>query len=103
MATNTKKPASVPGQVQPVVGHSCDNCCRRPGQLVYQSVQPEPRNCDPEKYANDRRGPWVFRYYLCRWCRGAWNRHRLPTERKMTVVEYRPDEEVLANNSITGG
>ena len=47
--------------------------------------------------------PWVFRYYLCRWHRAAWNRTRLEGQKKMTVLEYRPDSELLPNDKLCDG
>ena len=65
--------------------HLCENCGKRPGQLVCQDAIPGQK----QAYCV----PWVFRHYLCRWCRAAWNRtHR----RRLTVLDHRPDAEVLA-------
>lgn len=66
---------------------SCDVChTYRQGDLVcQQAIKVE--------------GKWyVFRYYMCRWCRSAANRRwaRNPAGLKKTkVVAWRPDEEVL--------
>jgi hypothetical protein len=62
--------------------------CDRPGTLVCQSVQPAPAN-DPTL------GPWVFRYYMCRWHTGAWNRKRLDCQRRMVPLEFVPDAVLL--------
>jgi len=66
----------------------CNNCHIREGDLVRQVVMPSFKPHISE--------PWVFRYYLCRWCRGAWNRYRLPTQQKITVLKYRPDAELVS-------
>jgi hypothetical protein len=71
--------------------------CKREGQLVCQSVEPMPRDSDPSRYPGDATGPWVFRGYLCRWHRGAWNRTRMDCQHKMTVIEYVDDATLLAN------
>jgi len=76
-----QKPASAPGQAQPVVRGICD-LCRRDGRLVCQSVLPKPANADPGKYPLDPTGPWVVRSYLCRYHRGARNRQRKLTQRR---------------------
>jgi hypothetical protein len=74
------------------VPYICANCFKRIGDLVCQAAMPAQRTLKPPIPE-----PWVFRHYLCRWCRGAWNRHRMPTQRPMTVLEYKPDADVLAN------
>ncbi len=60
--------------------------CYRPGQLVTQAVQP------PNALGI---GPWVFRYYLCPWHRGAENRRRCEGQKKTVVIEYVDDETLL--------
>ena len=85
-----------------IVSHSCE-LCGRDGRLVCQSVEPAPANSDPSRYPGDPTGPWVFRYYLCRWHRSAANRTRTKGQRKMTVIEYVDDAVLLANDSMTGG
>jgi|GEM_PF-3491937 len=77
------------------VRHSCE-LCNRAGQLVCQTVEPKPANSKLDKYPQDPRGPWVFRYWLCRWHRAAWNRTRMDSQRKMTVLEYVDDATMLA-------
>lgn len=67
---------------------TCD-MCNRPGQLVCQSVHP---GAD---------GPWVFRYYLCRWHRAGWNRTRLENQRKIVVREYVDDATLLGGAQRT--
>ena len=73
-----------------LVRHSCE-LCSRDGQLVCQSVKHNPTN---------PASPWVFRYYLCRWHRAAWNRQRIDCQRKMTVLEYVDDKTLLANSAM---
>jgi hypothetical protein len=68
---------------------SCEKC-NRPGQLVQQFGNPaHPSMGIP--------APWVFRYYLCRWHRAAWNRNKMPSQCKMKVIQYKPDNEVLTD------
>ncbi len=73
--------------------------CPREGQLVCQTVEPPPANSDPARFPGDPTGPWVFRYYLCRWHRGARNRTRLDRQRKAAVVEYVDDATLIANST----
>lgn len=69
--------------------HKCEGCYKRNGELVSQFLV----DVLPER--------WVFRYYLCRWCRGLWNRRKASsgTDWKRTaVVAWKPDEEVTVND-----
>lgn len=86
----------------PMVRHSC-NLCARDGELVCQAVETKPVNSNPAKYHSDPAGPWVFRYYLCRWHRAAWNRTRMDCQRKVTVLEYVDDATLLANAALRRG
>jgi hypothetical protein len=38
---------------------------------------------------------WVFRFWLCPWHRGAWNRNCLPGQKKLKVLKFIPDKELL--------
>ena len=73
--------------------HRCEKC-DRPGQLVCQDAMPARRDGPESLHFN----AWVFRYYLCRWHRSAWNRSRMPSQGRMVVLQHKPDSEVLANN-----
>jgi hypothetical protein len=95
---STTTPARDPVTVPALVRQSCAHC-DRDGQLVCQSVQPKPAYSNPAKYPFDPAGPWVFRMYLCRWHRAAWNRNRMDCQRKMTVLEYADDATLLANTT----
>lgn len=88
-------PAPRRSQQRRVSQHSCGQCSR-PGDLVCQFAQP----ATPHSGIN---APWVFRYYLCRWHRAAWNRTRLPNQKKMTVQQLQPDAAVLANTELSSG
>lgn len=73
--------------------HTCDQCSR-PGKLVSQHVIP--RKCTGwNQYVDE---PWVFRYWMCQWHLAAWNRKRMTGQKKMLVLQWKPDEEVLANS-----
>ena len=39
--------------------------------------------------------PWVFRYWLCRWHRAAWNRNRLANRKRVAVIDFVPDDELI--------
>jgi|GEM_PF-2960438 len=79
--------------MKPIVGHDvCNGCYRRKGQLVCQDAMPAQRSMMPPIME-----PWVFRYYLCPWCRGWWNRRRMKGQKRMTVKTWKPDSEVLTN------
>lgn len=69
--------------------------CARQGDLVMQTVEPplEMKRCEKPM-------PWVFRYYLCRWHRAAYNRNRLRHCKKAEVVDYVPDEILLPNKLL---
>ena len=82
------------------VRHTCEKC-NRDGDLVCQTVHPPPRNSDPSRYPGDLTGPWVFRYYLCRWHRAALNRTRMDRQSKTTVIEYVDDATLL--RKLNGG
>lgn len=73
-----------------ILENRCEAYCNpnRKGELVCQYVEP------PNKLAGIAE-PWVFRHYMCRWCRGAYNRKRFKGQRKMVVLKYRSDEELL--------
>ena len=88
------------GSLRRMVGqHVCDQGCSRPGDLVCQDAMPA-RKYGPPGMQYDA---WVFRYYLCRWHRAAWNKKKMPTQKKMTVLAHKPDAEVLANVRLTDG
>lgn len=75
----------------------CNNC-NREGQLVMQEAMP------PGPHAGINR-PWVFRYYLCQWHRSSEyraNKRANPNAKKLRVIEWRPDEEVLAELEKAG-
>lgn len=65
--------------------HRCEHCSRD-GQLVVQDVL---------RLAATGPNPWVFRYWLCRWHRASWNRRRMAEQKKLSIVEFVPDEELL--------
>lgn len=71
---------------------TCDGCYKRLGELVAQHVV-------GPLYLGGGLGiqeAFVFRYYLCRWCRGVENRRRdANSEHRTVVLEFRTDEEVL--------
>ncbi len=71
----------------------CCEKCNREGQLVAQEAQPGSMG--------RAIGGWVFRYYLCRWHRAAWNRTRFEWQVRMIVLDYRPDSELLPWNGAT--
>lgn len=73
------------------------NECSRSGQLVCQSAEPGSKQGHPSMHY----GPWVFRHYLCRWHRAAWNRRRFHGQKRMDVVEYIPDATLLANEKVS--
>lgn len=72
-----------PSPVESVV-HKCEGCFNRPGQLVCQDTMPA-----SEHYGITE--PWVFRYYLCRYCRAVSARRGVPR----LVLEFTADEQLL--------
>jgi hypothetical protein len=88
-----------PDSLGAATGSAIRRCekCNREGQLVDQAAQPGSKHGPPSMHY----APWVFRYYLCRWDRAAWNRTRLDGQKKMTVLEYRPDSELLPNVAVS--
>lgn len=68
----------------------CEKCERR-GELVCQDPNPG-KNYGPESLQYP---PFVFRYYLCRWHRAAWNRHRMRGQKKMKVLAPISDAVLL--------
>lgn len=75
--------------VERIVSQGMCDKCNRPGDIVTQVV------CGPNKHCGIDE-PFVFRYRLCRWHRAGWNRTLLPGQKKMVVVDYVPDRELLA-------
>lgn len=87
------------GSVRRLVRRPCEighAHCERDGDLVIQEVQPP---LEMERGQPPR--PWVFRFYLCRHHRAAWNRQRLPHCNKLEVIDYIPDSELLPNDNLT--
>jgi hypothetical protein len=70
--------------------NDCDECFKRPGDLVCQDVMPAHQGIGIKK-------PWVFRYYLCRYCRSAYNRRVRSSggERRVVPLAYKDDAELL--------
>jgi hypothetical protein len=68
------------------------NRCHREGDLVCQTVRPKPQN---SRFPSDPKGPWVFRYYLCRWHRAAGNRTRMAGLRRIKIINYIDDAILL--------
>ena len=66
------------------VDQACDSCLRRKGQLVIQEKMPA------QKWIGIK-SPWVFRYFMCRWCRGSEKRQG----RGFPVISWKPDDQVL--------
>lgn len=63
----------------------CEGCYKRAGQLV----------CQFPMVIGGRR--YVFRRYLCRWCRATDNKRKTRSRldwKPTTVVEWKPDDEV---------
>lgn len=67
----------------------CD-MCGKDGRLVRQEVMA----------ANPRAGfdsPWVFRYRLCSWHKGWWNRRKMSGQKTLSYAEFLPDKELLSS------
>lgn len=82
---STKKSSDVTTTVIRSCGERCD-ICGKPAQLVSQFVY-ENRTLDIK--------PFVFRYWLCQWHRSWWNRRKHDGQKKMIVVQFLSDEELL--------
>jgi len=63
--------------------------CTRPGNLVQQFLV----RCVGNK-------PFVFRYYLCPWHLGGWNRTRSRYQKKLYRITYKPDSEILEQGKL---
>lgn len=86
MVTKTPLPAGYGRRLgDKLYDNDCDKCYKRPGQLVVQDVMPAHHGIGIKK-------PWVWRYYLCRWCRSAYNRS---ANRRVAPLAHKSDAELL--------
>lgn len=70
--------------VKNIIKNKCDNCFKREGNLVFRGLMPAQPWLHPPITE-----PWIFKYYLCRWCRSAENKRRAITGhyKKLVVIQ----------------